>query len=79
MTAVRQRAKPARPDTSRPDPVGTPTVRLEVWLTEAEAIALRDGAITCTSPDPRRHQAGRRALLAIRDVLERHMPRRPIV
>jgi hypothetical protein len=45
------------------------TVVVSVELTVSEAEALRDGAFTCTSPDPRRHQAGRRALRALREAL----------
>ena len=52
-----------------PAPPAERTVRVSIELTITEAEALRDGAFTCTSPDPRRHQAGRRALRALRDAL----------
>jgi hypothetical protein len=51
-------------------------ISVEVTVTEAEA--LRDAAFTCTSPDPSRHQAGRRALEKIRAQAERCHPRPPL-
>lgn len=67
-TAVAEGASNARGSTAVPAlPERTVTVSIELTVTEAEA--LRDGAFTCTSPDPRRHHAGRRALRALRDAL----------
>jgi hypothetical protein len=64
----------ARARTGRPEP----TVTLVVELTLEETVALRDGVFTCTSADTRRHNAGRRALLKLREVADRRYPRPPV-
>ena len=86
--AAKAKTTPARGRTATPaggaSGVAVPTPRptqqvitVSVELTRDEAEALRDAAFTCTSPDPRRYQAGRRALLALREAATRYCGPRP--
>lgn len=54
------------------------TVRVVVELTAEEAEGLRDGVFACTTEATRLHQAGRRALLKVREAVAEAYPRPPL-